>query len=95
MANRMDDDLVTDDLVENEIGVGWRRYAADTRIGGRCTDVGILQQQVDDGVDAMLHVARASWRLGDDIIEDLIEIGERGKCVAQPHKPCLAQTSRT
>jgi hypothetical protein len=25
----------------------------------------------------------------------LIEIGERGKCVAQPHKPCLAQTSRT
>ena len=91
----MDDDFVATDLVEDEIGIGRRRYAADAWISGWRADVGILQKQIDDSANATLDIARAARGPGSDIAEDLVEIRQRGKRVAQPHRPCLAQTART
>ena len=77
MANGVDDDLVSGDLIEDEIRIGRCRYAANAWIGRRRADIGILHEQVDDGANAGLHVARALRGPADDVVEDLIEISER------------------
>ena len=54
MPHRVNDDLALCRLVEVQTGVG-RRHAADRRIVRAATDLRVLQQKIDQGLDAGLN----------------------------------------
>ena len=70
VTDGVNDDLGFRGLVENQIGVGQRGHAPDTRIIRASADAGIQQQKVDDRLDARLNTPRALRRMGRDVIED-------------------------
>src|SRR5262245_31422173 len=95
MPDGMNNDLGLRGLIENEIGVGRRRYPADGRIVRAATDMRMPQQKVGEDLNAGLDSPRALGRMGGDVVENCAEVGEGWKGVAKPHRPCLAHTART
>src|SRR5690348_10889295 len=95
MPDRVNDDLRRRDLVENQIGIGRRRDAADRRVARAATNMGMQQEEVGDYFDAGVHTSDTLRRLCGDVIEDVTEIGERRDGIAKLHRPCLARTART
>jgi len=56
MTHGMNDDFGFRSLIENEIGIRRRRQAADHRIIRAGTDVGMQQEETDDGLNTGLNV---------------------------------------
>jgi len=79
----MDDDLGFCRLVENHVAVRQCRQAPNGRIIRAGADAGIQQQKVDDRLNASLNAPRALRRVGRDVIEDRVEVGEGRKSVAE------------
>src|ERR1700733_15534071 len=90
-----DDNLVSRRLVEDQVWEWRHSHASDGRIIGRRPHHRMPQEQVYDRLNAGLHPVRSLWRASRDIGQDSIEIGKRGRSVAEPHSPYLDQTART
>lgn len=62
MANAMDYKLIGGRLVENQVGIGIDRNAANAPLAAKRRGVGILQNQIDDRLDPRLDAKRALRR---------------------------------
>src|SRR5260370_15604348 len=95
MSDRVDDDLRLRDLVEHKIRERRRRHTTDDWISRAAADIGMQQQEIDQGLDAGLNPPGAPRRMGGDIIKNPRQIGKSWKGVAKPQRPCLAHAART
>ena len=95
MPNCMNDDFLVGDLVKDQEWIGRCRQTANSRIIGPGTNFRMVEKQPDEFLDASLHAVRALRRRSGNVVENRLEIGKSWECVAEPHRPCLAQTART
>jgi hypothetical protein len=82
VTNRVDDDLLFRYLVEDEKRIRPRGETADDRIIRSNSNFGMIQQQGNDVLDALLNAPRRLWRSRGGVIEDRIEIGKCREGVA-------------
>src|SRR6266446_855253 len=74
---------------------GFRHWTRTTPHRQPGTDVGVVKREVDEPLNAGMHLARALGRLLLDISEHLAKIGYRTRRVTEFQSPYFAQTVRT
>ena len=67
MAHTINHDLVLGRAIENQVGVGIGHHAAQVAFAGEVTGMGVLQQEIDDGLNAGVHTAGTLRRMLRDI----------------------------
>ena len=95
MAYTMNDNFVLGRTVEDQIRVGRSDHTPHARSARHLADLGMPQDQVDNGANAFVNPARALRGMPGDVIKHSVEIGKRIPRVSKPHRPCLDQTART
>ena len=90
MANSMDDNLGSGDLVENQIGIRRYHHASNDWVFCAPAHIGMKQEKIDDRLHARLNAPLVML----DMVEDCVEFGKRRKGVAEPHRPRLDHTAR-
>jgi hypothetical protein len=71
----MDNDLILARMIENQVGIGRSHQASQTPLARRLASIGILQQEIDDGLNARLYVTCALRRTLCNKGQNLIEFG--------------------
>src|SRR5579862_5881811 len=95
MPHRVNDDFFVAGFIEDQIRIRGYRHTSHGGIAGACAYERVSRKSFNGGLNSRLNTARALWRMAGDETENVVEVRERPKRIADLHKPCFAQTART
>jgi len=95
VPHTVNDDFITGHFVEDQVWIRASDEAAQALAAGSGAQVGVVKREVDEPLNAGLHLARAVGRLRLDIGEHLAKIGYGVRRVTEFQSPYFAQTART
>jgi hypothetical protein len=95
VPHTVNDDFIITHFVENQVWIRASDKTAQALAARSGTHLGVVKRQVDEPLNAGLHLARALGRLLLDISENLAKIGYSVRRVTDLQSPYFAQTDRT
>ena len=86
MADAVDHNCVLSRLVEDQIWIWRDNHAPQARVAGQLAGMRMVQQQIDDDLNACLNMPGTLRRSLTDVVEHPVEFGSAAQGVAKSHR---------